>query len=174
MGNGGVNYGEDQILFCAQGSRSLPSGLYTMSAHAPYTVTLLPSSFHGREFNSVNNVVIHSDGSIWFTDPPHGFEQGYRPKPKLPSQVYRYNPKVSAPWLMGWAIRTGSASRPMRKLYMSRIQTGCMGAARHMILRLLQYKQNSPRSALQLVPVIVVEINLDMLLMLLSIMVSLS
>ncbi|SPQ21347.1 7115df78-b77a-4322-8a19-b575c1a931d5 [Thermothielavioides terrestris] len=46
----------------------------------------------GRPFNSVNDVVIHSDGSIWFTDPPYGFEQGYRTRPRLPSQVYRYDP----------------------------------------------------------------------------------
>jgi gluconolactonase len=89
--NGGVNYGSDSILFCAQGSHSLPSGLYAMTASPPYTVSLVVSDFHGRAFNSVNDVVIHSDGSIWFTDPAYGFEQGYRPRPKLPSQVYRYD-----------------------------------------------------------------------------------
>ncbi|KAI0015253.1 hypothetical protein F4780DRAFT_94227 [Xylariomycetidae sp. FL0641] len=93
LGNGGVNYGDDSILFCAQGSRELPSGLYVMDAKAPYETSLLLSRYHGREFNSVNDVVIHSDGSIWFTDPPYGYEQGYRPKPELPSQAYRYDPK---------------------------------------------------------------------------------
>lgn len=93
MGNGGVNYGEDSIIFCAQGSHDLPSGLYVMSSKSPYAVELLISEFHGRPFNSVNDVVVHKDGSIWFTDPTYGFEQGYRPKPSLPSQVYRYDPK---------------------------------------------------------------------------------
>lgn len=92
MGNGGVNYGTDSILFCAQGSHSLPSGLYSMESRPPYAVNLLISDFHGRPFNSVNDVVVHSDGSIWFTDPPYGFEQGYRPQPRLPSQAYRYDP----------------------------------------------------------------------------------
>ncbi|RDW81825.1 hypothetical protein BP6252_02937 [Coleophoma cylindrospora] len=93
MGNGGVNYGEDSILFCAQGSHSLPSGLYIMDAHPPYTTSMLISDFHGRPFNSVNDVVVHTDGSIWFTDPPYGYEQGYRPRPKLPAQLYRYDTK---------------------------------------------------------------------------------
>jgi gluconolactonase len=91
MANGGVNY-KDGVLFCAQGSMSLASGLYHMSPSSPYTSTLLVSSFYGRQFNSLNDVVIHSDGSIWLTDPIYGFEQGYRPKPNLPNQVYRYDP----------------------------------------------------------------------------------
>lgn len=91
MGNGGVNYGKDSILFCAQGSHDLPSGLYVMDSQPPYTTSLLLSDFHGRPFNSVNDVVVHTDGSIWFTDPPYGYEQGYRPRPKLPAQVYRYD-----------------------------------------------------------------------------------
>ena len=35
---------------------------------------------------------MHDDGSIWFTDPIYGHEQGFRPKPELPNQVYRYDP----------------------------------------------------------------------------------
>jgi gluconolactonase len=91
MANGGINY-KDGILFCAQGSETQPSGLYHMTASPPYTSALLISSFYGRPFNSVNDVVIHSDGSIWFTDPIYGHEQGFRPKPELPNQVYRYDP----------------------------------------------------------------------------------
>jgi gluconolactonase len=93
MANGGVNYKEG-ILFCAQGNMSEPSGLYYMPPEPPYKSELVVSSFYGREFNSVNDVVIHSDGSIWFTDPIYGFEQGYRPKPNLPNQVYRYDPRT--------------------------------------------------------------------------------
>lgn len=91
MGNGGVNYG-DEILFCAQGTLEKPSGLYEMKSHPPYNVRPVITNFYGRHFNSVNDVVVHSDGSIWFTDPTYGYEQGYRPRPQLPSQVYRYNP----------------------------------------------------------------------------------
>lgn len=92
MGNGGINYGKNHVLFCAQGSMTEPSGLYRMSTTAPYKSEMLKPDFHGQPFNSVNDVVIHSDGSIWFTDPIYGFEQGYRPPPSLPNQVYRWCP----------------------------------------------------------------------------------
>ncbi len=93
MANGGVNYKEDSaVLFCAQGNFDTPSGLYVMSVSPPYDTELLVSSFYGRQFNSLNDVVVHTDGSIWFTDPIYGYEQGYRPKPELPNQIYRYDP----------------------------------------------------------------------------------
>jgi gluconolactonase len=96
MGNGGVNY-KDGILFCGQGLLDQPSGLYEMSATAPYKVQLLVSDFYGRPFNSVNDVIVHSvDESIWFTDPTYGSEQQYRPSPKLPSQLYRYDPQTKS------------------------------------------------------------------------------
>lgn len=91
MANGGINYGHDHVLFCAQGSMTEPSGLYRMST-VSHKAHLLKGDFFGRPFNSVNDVVVHTDGSIWFTDPIYGSEQGYRPPPCLPSQVYRYCP----------------------------------------------------------------------------------
>jgi gluconolactonase len=95
MANGGVNY-SNGILFCAQGTLTEPGGLVWMDSKPPYRCSSLLSSFHGREFNSVNDVVIHTDGSIWFTDPIYGFEQGIRPKPRLPSQVYRFDPATGS------------------------------------------------------------------------------
>ena len=91
MGNGAVNY-RGGVLFCAQGTTTDPGGLIYMSRHAPYKTETVLSNYHGRWFNSVNDVVVHSDGSIWFTDPTYGFEQDFRPEPELPSQVYRYDP----------------------------------------------------------------------------------
>lgn len=91
MANGGINYGERDILFCSQGSMGQPSGLYLMSTLS-YESKILKSDFFGRPFNSVNDVVVLKDGSVWFTDPIYGFEQGYRPHPCLPNQVYRWCP----------------------------------------------------------------------------------
>ncbi|KAL4922302.1 hypothetical protein BDW62DRAFT_217232 [Aspergillus aurantiobrunneus] len=91
MANGGINY-KDGAIICAQGSMDAPSGLYYMSITPPYTTNVIKTDFHGRPFNSVNDVVVHSDGTIWFTDPIYGYEQGYRPPPRLPNQVYRFNP----------------------------------------------------------------------------------
>lgn len=95
MANGGVNY-KDGILFCAQGTQQQPGGLVYMESKPPYRSEILISGFHHRTFNSVNDVVVHSDGSIWFTDPIYGFEQGFRPKPQLPNQVYRYDPHTGS------------------------------------------------------------------------------
>ena len=90
MGNGGVNY-RDGVLFCAQGTTTDSGGLIYMSRQAPYETETILSNYHGRWFNSVNDVVVHSDGSIWFTDPTYGFEQDFRSDPELPCQVYRYD-----------------------------------------------------------------------------------
>lgn len=89
--NGGTNY-KGGLLFCAQGSMVNPSGLYLVSATTPYKSEVVLTDFFGRPLNSVNDVVVASDGAIWFTDPAYGFGEGYRPKPRLPNQVYRYNP----------------------------------------------------------------------------------
>ena len=95
MANGGVNY-KSGLLFCAQGNKSptSPSGIvYIADLEPPYKIEYLISSFHGRAFNSVNDVVVHPrDGSIWFTDPCYGYHQGIRCEPELPSQVYRFDP----------------------------------------------------------------------------------
>lgn len=91
MANGGVNY-LNGILFCAQGTRHQESGLVHMLPYPPYEVRTMVSKFHGRPFNSPNDVVVHSDGSIWFTDPIYGYDAGFRPAPQLPSQIYRFDP----------------------------------------------------------------------------------
>ena len=95
MANGGVNY-QGGILFCAQGSATRPSGLFKMEASAPYRTEPVLTSYMGKPFNSVNDVVIHGDGSIWFTDPSCGHDQGYRPRPCLPDAVYRYDPSTGS------------------------------------------------------------------------------
>jgi gluconolactonase len=85
LANGAVKYREG-VLFCEQGSVTNPGGLVVMQTYAPYTTTPPLTNYHGRWFNSVNDVMIHSDGSIWFTDLAYGFEQDIRPRPQLPNQ----------------------------------------------------------------------------------------
>jgi len=90
--NGGVNY-KDGVLFCAQGSAQPGTGgIYYMSRTA--TPKAIVTNFHGRDFNSPNDAVVAQDGCIWFTDPCYGHDQGFRLRPKLPNQVYRFNPKT--------------------------------------------------------------------------------
>ncbi|KAL9100338.1 MAG: hypothetical protein Q9163_004274 [Psora crenata] len=93
MAKGGTNY-RDGLILCAQGSLREPSGLIYMEAKRPHKTTTLLNNYHSRPFNSPTDVVVHSDGSIWFTDPIYGYEQGFRPKPQLPQQVYRFDPST--------------------------------------------------------------------------------
>lgn len=65
MGNGGINY-KSGVLFCDQGNKTNPGGLVHMDVKPPYATKTLVDGFHGRLFNSVNDVVLHTDGSIWF------------------------------------------------------------------------------------------------------------
>lgn len=100
LANGGVNYintlpGPDSFLvWCSQGDleNAASGGLVAMSATSPYNTTNLVSSFYGRAFNSPNDVIVSEDGSLYFTDPTYGYEQGVRPAPELPHHIYRYVP----------------------------------------------------------------------------------
>jgi hypothetical protein len=47
------------------------------------SATVIADSYNGKRLNSPNDVVPHSDGSIWFTDPPYG-GQLYEGEPDAP------------------------------------------------------------------------------------------
>lgn len=58
-------------------------------------ITVLADSYQGKPLNSPNDVVVKSDGSIWFTDPPFGivgYYQGEQAEQQLPAAVYRIDP----------------------------------------------------------------------------------
>ncbi|KAL3449944.1 hypothetical protein BJX65DRAFT_20217 [Aspergillus insuetus] len=95
MANGAVNY-KDGVLFASQGTVERPSALIYMNPEPPYSTEVILDSFNGRRFNGLNDVVIHSDGSIWFTDPTYAYDQGFAPKPDLPHQVYRFDPETGS------------------------------------------------------------------------------
>ena len=55
-------------------------------------MTVIADSFEGTPLNSPNDVVVHPDRSIWFTDPPYGVRgdyEGFRAEAELPLSVYR-------------------------------------------------------------------------------------
>jgi gluconolactonase len=60
------------------------------------TRTVLADSFEGKRFNSPNDVVVKSDGSLWFTDPSYGIDSEYEGDQAPPEQegrhVYRIDP----------------------------------------------------------------------------------
>ncbi len=58
--------------------------------------TVLVASYEGRRFNSPNDAVVKSDGTIWFTDPTYGIDSEYEgdaaPSEIGASNVYRFDP----------------------------------------------------------------------------------
>lgn len=64
------------------------------------TITVLADRFEGRPLNSPNDVVVASDGAVWFTDPPFGIQgyyQGHDAPAELPTNVYRLHPASGSP-----------------------------------------------------------------------------
>jgi gluconolactonase len=60
------------------------------------TVTVIADKFEGKRLNSPNDIVVHPDGGIWFTDPPYGIAGNYEgfPAPReLKEAVYRVDPQ---------------------------------------------------------------------------------
>jgi gluconolactonase len=95
--NGACHY-NDKILYCCQGDFNTPSALVLADPSTGKSEIVI-NNFYGREFNSINDVVIHHNtGDIWFTDPTYGYEQAFRPSPMLPSQVYRFRPSTGQIW----------------------------------------------------------------------------
>jgi gluconolactonase len=69
------------------------------------TATVIADSYEGKRLNSPNDVVVHPDGSIWFTDPPYG-GQLYEGEPDGaggPSNAGgKLNPRIGQP--AGFAV----------------------------------------------------------------------
>lgn len=64
------------------------------------SITVLADRWQGRRFNSPNDVVVKSDGSVWFTDPDYGIMSDYEGA-KAESEigachVYRWDPASGA------------------------------------------------------------------------------
>ncbi len=59
------------------------------------TVKTLVGFYQGKPLNSPNDLVVKSDGSVWFTDPSYGSLQ-FPQESYLPNNVYRFDPKTKA------------------------------------------------------------------------------
>ncbi len=122
-----------RLVTCEHGNRRVTRTEYDG------TITVIADRYDGKRFNSPNDVVVKSDGSIWFSDPPYGIETDYEGH-RAPSEiganhVYRVDPHSGA-----CRIAVDDFDRPNglafspdeRRLYVS--DTGCThtpGGPRH-------------------------------------------
>lgn len=84
--NGNTRDRQGRLVSCQHGGRCI-----SRTEHDG-TVTILIDSWEGKRLNSPNDVVVKSDGSVWFTDPVFGIlgeYEGYRAEPELEQNVYR-------------------------------------------------------------------------------------
>jgi len=84
--NGNTRDRAGRLVTCEHQSRRVTRTEYDGS------IAVLCDAYQGKRLNSPNDVVVKSDGSIWFTDPPFGltsFYEGSVAEPELPACVYR-------------------------------------------------------------------------------------
>jgi gluconolactonase len=69
--NGNTRDRQGRLITCEHGARRVtrtePDG----------SITVLVDQFRGKKLNSPNDVVVKSDGTLWFTDPPYGILSDY-------------------------------------------------------------------------------------------------
>ena len=89
--NGNTFDFEGRELSCEHGNRRVaryePDG----------TVTVIAGMFEGKRLNSPNDIVVHPDGGVWFTDPTYGIQgnyEGFKAQSELKPAVYRADPKT--------------------------------------------------------------------------------
>jgi gluconolactonase len=85
------------------------------------TITVLIDEFDGKPLNAPNDVVVVSDGSVWFTDPGYGIMSNYegRQAPlELPTAVYRVDPDsgTAEPVILGLDRPNGLCFAPDESL----------------------------------------------------------
>jgi gluconolactonase len=89
--NGNTFDYEGRQLSCEHGGRRVVR--YEHSG----AVTVIAERFQGKRFNSPNDIVVHPDGSIWFTDPMYGIlgdYEGFKASSELHPALYRADPKT--------------------------------------------------------------------------------
>jgi gluconolactonase len=88
--NGHTRDRQGRLISCEHGTRRVTR------TETDGSITVLAESYDGKRFNSPNDVVVKSDGTVWFTDPTYGIlsdYEGYRAEPEQKTRnVYRLDP----------------------------------------------------------------------------------
>jgi gluconolactonase len=81
----GLTFAPDgRLVACEHGNRRVSQST------APDAAEVLVESFKGKRLNSPNDVVVHSSGATYFTDPPYGIQPDEQEQPC--NGVYRVAP----------------------------------------------------------------------------------
>jgi len=92
--NGNTTDRQGRLVTCEHGGRRV-----SRTEHDGSIITIA-DRWQGKRFNSPNDVVVKSDGSIWFTDPAYGIETDYegdRAESEIGAcYVYRVDPGTGA------------------------------------------------------------------------------
>jgi gluconolactonase len=89
--NGQTRDRQGRLITCAHGGRCIYRTEYDGS------VTTLVTHHAGKRLNSPNDVVVKSDGTVWFTDPVYGISNDYegrKQESEQPPALYRYDPEL--------------------------------------------------------------------------------
>jgi gluconolactonase len=84
--NGNTRDRQGRLVTCEHDARRVTRTEYDGS------ITVLADRYDGKKLNSPNDVVVRSDGSIWFTDPVFGilgYYEGHKDESELKPAVYR-------------------------------------------------------------------------------------
>jgi gluconolactonase len=92
--NGNTIDHEGRLVTCEHGNRRV-----TRTEHSG-AITVIADRYAGKRLNSPNDVVVSSDGAIWFTDPTYGIDsdyEGHRAESEIGAcYVYRVDPQTGA------------------------------------------------------------------------------
>ncbi len=86
--NGNARDREGRLVTAGHSSRSI------WRTERDGAVTVLAERYKGERLNSPNDILVKSDGTIWFTDPPYAVKAAEREQPW--ANVFRFDPATSA------------------------------------------------------------------------------